>query len=74
MTFEKKCLYIKRNKIDLYPWAIWIILVFELTAMLKLEITVCLFWPSLPVHSGSLIIRNWPVWPILFLLNVFNAL
>ena len=25
-----------------------------MTSLLKLEITVCLFWLSLPVHSGSL--------------------
>ena len=39
-------------------FAIWtrfgFISVFRLTAFLKLEITVCFLWLSLPVHSGSL--------------------
>ena len=47
-----------------------------MTAFLKLEITVCFCWLSLPVHSGSLnsIVRSRPVWPIIFLLNVSTAL
>ena len=39
-------------------FAIWtrfgFISVFRLTALLKLEITVCFLWLSFPVHSGSL--------------------
>ena len=41
-----------------YGFAIWsafgFILVFGTTAFLKIEITICFFWLSLPVHIGSL--------------------
>ena len=43
---------------------------FGLTALLKLEITFCLFWLSLSAHSGSLKritdIRNRSVWHTVF--------
>ena len=51
--------------------------VIGLTAILKLDIAVCLLWLSLPVFSGLLKridYRNRFVWPTLFLLNVSTAL